>query len=154
MIEKILSELEKLKVYKEIVTSDKHPFCASEIELLSRKKVLEIVQEVAKEYGNASDNDLTVVSALPSLYPLQPFEEEAIHKIVASAKDGGWIPYSERLPEFPKSDEDEKSYLVTVKRNDGFTFWDRLIFHDYGWRIPGNCEVTAWQEVTPYKKGE
>lgn len=59
----------------------------------------EIVQEAAKEYGTASDNDLTVVSALPSLYPLQPFEEEAIHKVVKSVKDGGWIPCSERLPE-------------------------------------------------------
>lgn len=73
---------------------------------------------------------------------------------VAKEYGNGWIPCSERLPEFPKSVEDEKYYLVTVKRNDGFTFWDKMIFHDYGWFVPGNCEVTAWQKVAPYQKGE
>lgn len=62
-------------------------------------KAIEIVQEVAKECDTASDNDLMVVSALPSLYPLQKFEEEAIHKVVASAKDGGWIPVEVAMPE-------------------------------------------------------
>lgn len=64
------------------------------------EKAIEIVNQVASEYGDGADsNDLMVVESLPSLYPLQDFEEEAICRVVASAKYGGWIPCSERLPE-------------------------------------------------------
>lgn len=106
MIEKILSELGKLKVYKEIVTSDKHPFCASEIELLSRKKVLEIVQEVAK--------------------------------------DSGWIPCSERLP------DEHKKYLVTCEGID----IPQIRLFEGTWDSYAH-KVTAWQPLpAPYQKGE
>lgn len=74
---------------------------------------------------------------------------------VAVEYNNGWIPVEERLPEKPNEFKEEKAYLVTVVRNDGYTFWDRLIFHDYGWNIPGGCKVTAWMEPEPYQpKGE
>lgn len=64
-----------------------------------------------------------------------------------------WIPCSEKLPECPKTNEDEKSYFVTVKRkSDGFTFTDKIVFHEYGWNVPSTCEVLAWQSLPePYK---
>ena len=144
MIEKILERLEETRW-----TTNFDAQCVFENAKLD--KCIEIVQEVAKEYGNASDNDLTVVSALPSLYPLQKFEEEAIHKVVASAKDGGWIPCSERLPEDNERvlviDEDG---IMAVCRfvesvNVFMTCWDGDEFAD----------VIAWQSLpAPYQKGE
>lgn len=119
-----------------------------------------IVQEVIKEYSAASDTDLAVVSALPSLYPLQAFEEEAIHKVIASAKDGGWIPCSERLPN--KSGK----YIVTQKR---YAIDDRThkspiaVEVDYvefnsrdgEWQRANFFEIIAWQPLpAPYQKGE
>ncbi|MGN0352411.1 MAG: hypothetical protein ACI4ES_12230 [Roseburia sp.] len=78
-----------------------------------------------------------------------------IVKQAAAEYNNGWIPVSERLPEFPKDYEDEKTYLVTVRRNDGYIFWDKMIFHDYGWYLPSTCEVIAWKNVEPYQpKGE
>ncbi len=38
-----------------------------------------------------------IVNALPSLYPLQDYEEEAIDTIIKAIPH--WIPCSERLPE-------------------------------------------------------
>lgn len=89
MIEKILSRIDEIsELIRPVGWSRK-------IEVVETKAVREIVQEVAKEYSNVSDIDLEVVSALPSLYPLmQPFEEEAIHRVVAKAKDSRWIPCS------------------------------------------------------------
>lgn len=38
-------------------------------------------------------DDLAVIESLPSLYPLQSFEEEAIHRVVGNVDNNGWIPY-------------------------------------------------------------
>lgn len=52
--------------------------------------VLSIVNQLAEEYGNQviSSNDLEIIGALPSLYPLQDFEEEAIQRVVENKSDG------------------------------------------------------------------
>ena len=156
MIAKILGRLE-----------EERKMCLKESALISAsciERMKAIVQEVAKEYDNASDNDLAVVSSLPSLYPLQPFEEEAIHKVVVSAKDGGWIPCSERLPQ---EDEPEKALCeivnITLKNGAVTVGWcNRFIEKWYvvdehcDYPIPYKYEdVTAWQPLpTPYQKGE
>lgn len=57
----------------------------------------EEVKRLAKEYKEQNiDQDLMIVASLPSLYPMmQPFEVEAIHRVVERAKDNnGWIPCS------------------------------------------------------------
>ena len=46
-----------------------------------------------------------IVNALPSLYPLQDYEEEAIDTIIKAIPH--WIPVTERLP------EEDGEYLVT-----------------------------------------
>ena len=123
-----------------------------------------IVQEVAKEYSNASDTDLTVVSALPSLYPLQKFEEEAIHKVVASAKDGGWIPCSERLPKCEWGAETKALLFQMAETNtiycgyygEGGKYRDKY-FRTYTNATDGfdMKDVIAWQPLpAPYQKGE
>ena len=115
----------------------------------------DVVQEVAKEYSNTSNNDLAVVSALPSLYQLKPFEEEAIHKVVASAKDGVWIPAeSGQLPKHLVN------VWVTVKTENGYCYVTESFYDlNFGkWRIGKLCEVIAWQEKqmppVPYQKVE
>lgn len=43
-IDKVVEQLESLETYKQTVTMEKHPFCASEIETMSKKKAIEIVK--------------------------------------------------------------------------------------------------------------
>lgn len=43
------------------------------------------------------DQEKMIVEALPSLYPLKNFEEEAIHAVLDAIPN--WIPVTERLPE-------------------------------------------------------
>ena len=42
------------------------------------------------------DQEKMIVEALPSLYPLKNFEEEAIHAVLDAIPK--WIPVTERLP--------------------------------------------------------
>lgn len=49
-IDKVVERLESLETYKQTVTMEKHPFCASEIETVSKKKAIEIAK------GNYSEN--------------------------------------------------------------------------------------------------
>lgn len=150
MIEKILSRIDEIsELIRPVGWSRK-------IEVVETKAVREIVQEVAKEYGNVSDIDLEVVSALPSLYPLiQPFEEEAIHRVVAKAKGGRWIPVeSGQLPKHLET------VWVTVKTEDDYCYvTDSFYDLNFGkWRVGKLREVIAWQPKyippTPYQKGE
>ena len=150
MIEKIIERLEETRWTTEF---DMH--CT--IENAKLDNCIEIVQEVAKEYGNASDNDLAVVSALPSLYPLQPFEEEAIHKVVASTKSGRWIPTEKELPS-----NGTYAYVTCRSHVDDDPDWVAQSFYfNQTWGIPlvdcGKAEVIAWMEEkppAPYQKGE
>ena len=145
MIEKILGRLE-----------EERKMCLKECALISAsciERMKAIVQEVAKEYGNASDNDLTVVSSLPSLYPLQPFEEEAIHKVVASAKDGGWIPCSSN--QMPNECEEVD---VTIEEIDGDVYTSTSWLQEGVWVVKKTAlqpRVIAWKpKSAPYQKGE
>ena len=102
-------------------------------------------------YSQLSDafNDGETLGAFNAYSDMLDFIKE-----LAEEYNNGWIPCSERLPKFPKNYEDEKCYLTTVRRKDGYVFWDIMVFHDYGWYLPSNCEVIAWKEVEPYQKGD
>ena len=43
------------------------------------------------------EQEKMIVEALPSLYPLQKFEEDAVHAVIDALPH--WIPVTERLPE-------------------------------------------------------
>ena len=94
-----------------------------------------------------SDQEKMIVEALPSLYPLQKFEEDAIHAVIDALPH--WIPVTERLP------EDERNILITYY--DDITIgWYRK--SENTWMIyegEGNAEpdeVTAWMPLPePYK---
>ena len=47
-IDEIVKQLEGLEIYSQTVTMEKHPFCASEIETVSKKKTIEIVKSGAE----------------------------------------------------------------------------------------------------------
>ena len=42
------------------------------------------------------EQEKMIVEALPSLYPLQKFEEDAVHAVIDALPH--WIPVTERLP--------------------------------------------------------
>ena len=91
------------------------------------------------------DQEKMIVEALPSLYPLKDYEEEAIDTIIKAIPH--WIPVTERLP------EKEGRYLVT---NSKIGAWhvDVDFYRPYmgGWMYDQG--VTAWMplpEPEPYK---
>lgn len=179
MFEKILERLEELKecdlcdgmLCMDCEEKYGGDGCGTRQQSLAIDECKAIVQEVAKEYV-AGNNDLTVVSALPSLYPLQSFEEEAIHKVVESAKDGGWIPFTQRemtedekeccgteegyMLDCPLPEEDEE-ILVTYSNGtvdvDIFMRDGNECYLDSGNDLV--TEAIAWRKKpTPYQKGE
>ena len=93
-IEKLIGRLEEQVVNRTFDESIK-------TKNLAYKEAIEIVDQLAEEYKEQNiDQDLMIVASLPSLYPMmQPFEVEAIDRVVSSAKhSGGWIPCSKELP--------------------------------------------------------
>lgn len=50
LFEKLANEINQLESWKEIATSDKHPFGAYETETVSRSKVLRILRNGLKDY--------------------------------------------------------------------------------------------------------
>lgn len=126
----------------------------------SYKDAIEIVNQVVDEYKSQNiDQDLTIVESLPSLYSLQPFEVEAIHRVVERAKyNNGWIPCSERLPN--RTDLFQTSeYTVTMRfvknRYKGipFTSHASFDFESKRWLVK-EYEVIAWQPLPEPYRGE
>ena len=123
-------------------------------QIIGMKKAIKIANQLAEEYKEQNnDQDLMIVASLPSLYPMmQPFEVEAIHRVLGRAKDNnGWIPCSEKLP------EEKGDYLVTC--NDGkVRVWWFVVGEDFKcWRIGVHTlKPIAWQPLPePFKpKGE
>ena len=123
---------------------------------------ISIVNQLAEEYSRKHvTNDLAVVESLPSLYPLQPFEEEAIHRVVDVAKKISvskmetvdWIPCSERLP------EEHGEYLVWWTDLTQNEYYEITEYHPAeGWigdipqAVEGKYTVIAWQPLpAPYQ---
>lgn len=101
------------------------------------------------------EQEKMIVEALPSLYPLKNFEEDAIHTVLNAIPH--WIPVEQALPEEPFG------CLVTVMDTDPVTMeefenilpyfvgWDGEQWNDYdGEQCP--FEVLAWWGLPePYK---
>ena len=95
------------------------------------------------------EQEKMIVEALPSLYPLQEFEEKAIDTVLNAIPH--WIPVTERLPEV------SGEYLVTVKWVTGESDVD---VYEYDARhktwndgeSAGGERAVAWCELPePYK---
>lgn len=166
-IEKLIGRLEELEVQAYAKTDGGATY-------QTYRNVIEMVIQLAEEHKQQLSNDLEIISSLPSLYPLQPFEEEAIHRVVASVKNNSWIPCSERIPE----DCDNRFYMCIVENHEedlpmfcqyeegyGFGFWHDIYdehtlgFVDSEFKTNeelGYEKVIAWQPLpAPYQpKGE
>lgn len=92
------------------------------------------VEGLAEEHKQQLSNDLEIISSLPSLYPLQPFEEEAIHRVVESVNNNGWIPVSSGM--FP---EEHDSIFARYKGTDK---WNTAMFE----KISDEVNVTVVDE--------
>jgi len=93
-------------------------------------------------------------------YPSAMARESAYYEckeiVQEVAKDGGWIPVEERLPNW-EIEEDYTENVHTVLQ-----WWDGDITYgvgwyrkNFGWNEDGaNCKVIAWKPIAPYQKGE
>lgn len=123
-----------------------------------------IVNQLAEESAKILiENDLAVIEALPSLYPLQAFEEEAIHRVIESTintstehincSTDGWIPCSVALP------KEQGWYLAHVKHClNGIVsiekvLWKKCKYGSWKWYRKGNdTMVIAWMPLPePYQ---
>ena len=43
-------------------------------------------------------------------------------------------------------------YLVTIKRRDGYIYWDKTTYHKFGWNISPMCKIVAWCEIIMYQE--
>ena len=115
---------------------------------------IEIVNQLAEEYKTQNIDqdfmqDLMVAESLSSVLPMQPFEVEALDRVIERAKySGGWIPCSEKMP------EQGGVYLVSYKNPhcfpnaavfNGVMFLDNFMGEDK--------HVIAWMPLPePYQK--
>lgn len=104
------------------------------------------------------DQEKMIVEALPSLYPLKNFEEEAIHAVLNAIPK--WIPVTERLPE--TTDAVLTTYIVNGDRSRRYVEESSYYGNDGSWcspwdeyRIAGTrIEVIAWMPMPVPWKGE
>ena len=103
------------------------------------------------------DQEKMIVEALPSLYPLKNFEEEAIHAVLDAIPH--WIPVTERLPE--TTDAVLTTYIVNGDRSRKYVEESSYYGSDESWsspwdeyRIAGTrIEVIAWMPLPEAFKG-
>ena len=102
------------------------------------------------------EQEKMIVEALPSLYPLQKFEEDAVHAVIDALPH--WIPVTERLPEEPFG------CLVTVWDTNPITMeeFENILPYFVGWdgerwndADGEQCpfEVLAWMPLPEPFKG-
>ena len=90
------------------------------------------------------EQEKMIVESLPSLYPLQKHEEDAINVVLDALPH--WIPVTERLPE-----KCNTTYLATIDYGKyGRAVGQRFFFSDIiGWN---DKDVLAWMPLPePYK---
>ena len=102
------------------------------------EKILERLEEDARFYNSASDVDQNIRSGLM-------IAKETVQE-VAEEYSGGWIPYSERLPDDFMSME----YLTTVKGH----FYPEINYYcvvNHKWfsseKTTKEVDVIAWQPL-------
>lgn len=119
MIEKILAKLEDYK-YSHLVEHDS-----------------ERIEHCKEQEGHCEGSDCFLC-----------IWDRAIEIVQEVARDGGWIPCSERLP------KETGNYLVSSKG----TIWVANWFNYTWWGIEKRCrwtDIEAWQPLpAPFKKGE
>lgn len=103
------------------------------------------------------EHEIEIVNALPSLYPLQDYEEEAINTIIKEINESMvWIPCKDRLP--TKQGEyyvTELVYDICDKKHER-NYSRRTAFATYypqesKWGRAKFIEVVAWMESNPWK---
>ena len=165
-IDKLISRLEEREAELKTITAECKP--TKEIKdknygyYTAMNHAKEIVNQLAEEYKQQyNDQDLMVVESLPSLYPMmQPFEEEALVRVVERAKyNNGWILCSEKLPEtnesvfcWAKSTARGGDVCFVGSCHNGFWFLQSSAdTHSF----PGQYVIIAWKPIAPYQpKGE
>ena len=105
------------------------------------------------------EQEIEIVNALPSLYPLQDYEEEAIDTIIKAIPH--WIPVTERMPE--TDDEVLTTYIVNGDKTKRYTETSSYYFDGFSgywsspwdeYRISGTrIEVIAWMPLPDPWKG-
>ena len=120
MIEKILEKIEQLKVHKAILMLNKHPLCVDIVEMVSKQKVLEIVQEVAKDGGwipcssgqmpnECEEVDVTIEEIDGDVYTSTSWLQEGVWVVKKTALQPrviAWKPKS--VPYQTRSTEEQK----------------------------------------------
>ena len=140
---------------QEHITDETTDLCGATIKALS----LEIVNQLAEEYSSKSsslEKDLAVVQSIPSLYPLQPFEEEAVHRVVESSHSSDWIACSSGVV----SKENEE-VMLTFKNSVGLhvgeaTYKNKMFFYvtdtEFGYYEEVYKQPIAWKlKDAPYQ---
>ena len=115
-------------------------------------EAINIVNQLAEEYKEQNNQDLMIVESLPSIFPMQPFEVEALDRVIECAKySGGLI---EKLLEAKKNcgEDSDCSECPFGQIEDRCILNELQIESDNnGWipcseRLPEDCtiyEVTA-----------
>ncbi len=99
------------------------------------------------------EQEKTIVEALPSLYPLKDYEEDAIHTVLEALPH--WIPVEKERP------KEDGEYIVTIQCEhvDG---WDDYVtgfaeWNGDGWDLVsyylGQIKAVAWMPLPEPFKG-
>lgn len=104
-----------------------------------------------RESDNMIEQEKMIVEALPSLYPLQKFEEDAIHAVIDALPH--WIPVTEGLPE---SKEEDLEYPTVIIDLDGQValgcYYESTREWGMGEYFNQKCFPIAWMPLPePYK---
>ena len=111
------------------------------------------LKQIERSNGMNIEIEKEIVNALPSLYPLQDYEEEAIYTIIKAIPH--WIPVTEKLPE--TDDEVLTTYIVNGNRGKRYVETSRYYYDGFSgywsspwdeYRIAGvRIEVIAWMPL-------
>lgn len=108
------------------------------------------LQQSCNKVASNIEQEKMIVESLPSLYPLQRFEEDAIKAVLDALPC--WIPCSEGLP------KEEGFYLVTMEHKLGAETNIRFLKFENDkryWSKWGNETITAWMpKPIPYHQKE
>ena len=92
------------------------------------------------------EQEKMIVEALPSLYPLQKFEEDAVHAVIDALPH--WIPVTERLP------DNSRNVLITSRGGVSMAWYNGSYFEKGANTHHRKMQtVTAWCELPEPFKG-